>query len=480
MTLSYCWGNFDVPKLLLSNLTRFKDNIPYKHLPPTFRSAICITEWFKIDYLWIDALCILQDCAEDWTRESSRMRDIYKYTYATIAAAGAVDATVGCFFDRDPDLVRPIQVRAAFGAPLETDMIGTDDEVLDKLMGDTPLNRRAWCLQERCLSPRVLYFGEDQMHWECEELIASETFPNGMPQNYRQIASKTLVACIPHNDQFRILKTEGPDPLHCWHRLIEAYSRRELADPSDKCIAFAGIAEEFHALGYFQSEYIAGFWRKHLEYQLLWHVPWGQYKKRLAIYVAPSWSWLSVNDMVSMPNFGVRETELLLQILEVKADLASAYIFGPIKSGHIRARGKLIPTVWRRQTDGESLYSQFQLQSACGHQTRSCEHDWLLLDDKIIDEKNDTTLDNTDSNSPSQHDQNVVCTPILTDIRIYGLALVRVNDGEHVYRRVGMFRLQCAPDDEQDGEEATFQGTLAGRCVDERWEYQLDQLFTIV
>jgi hypothetical protein len=37
-------------------------------------------------FLWIDALCILQDSAADWERESAKMGGIYATGFATIAA----------------------------------------------------------------------------------------------------------------------------------------------------------------------------------------------------------------------------------------------------------------------------------------------------------------------------------------------------------------------------------------------------------
>jgi Heterokaryon incompatibility protein (HET) len=39
---------------------------------------------------------------------------------------------------------------------------------------DEPLNSRAWTLQERILSPRILHYGTDQMYWECRECLLAE------------------------------------------------------------------------------------------------------------------------------------------------------------------------------------------------------------------------------------------------------------------------------------------------------------------
>jgi hypothetical protein len=48
-----------------------------------------------------------------------------------------------------------------------------------------PLDRRAWTLQERMLSTRILSYGTDEIHWECCEAEASERMPEGL-QDRRQ------------------------------------------------------------------------------------------------------------------------------------------------------------------------------------------------------------------------------------------------------------------------------------------------------
>jgi len=50
------------------------------------------------------------------------------------------------------------------------------DEVSDAL-----LNRRAWVVEERLLSPRILHFGSNQLLWECYESAACESFLGRIP-----------------------------------------------------------------------------------------------------------------------------------------------------------------------------------------------------------------------------------------------------------------------------------------------------------
>jgi hypothetical protein len=41
-----------------------------------FKKPIKVTEKLSIQYVWIDSLCIIQDSAEDWRLEYSRMGDV--------------------------------------------------------------------------------------------------------------------------------------------------------------------------------------------------------------------------------------------------------------------------------------------------------------------------------------------------------------------------------------------------------------------
>ena len=58
-------------------------------LPQTFRDAIQVAGKLGISYLWIDALCIIQDDQDDWSRESVTMAKIYTYSVVNISAAAS-------------------------------------------------------------------------------------------------------------------------------------------------------------------------------------------------------------------------------------------------------------------------------------------------------------------------------------------------------------------------------------------------------
>ena len=64
----------------------------------------------EIRYLWIDALCIIQDDNDDWTYEAARMVDVYSNAYFCIAADASRDGTEGLFRQRNPNRLRSFTI----------------------------------------------------------------------------------------------------------------------------------------------------------------------------------------------------------------------------------------------------------------------------------------------------------------------------------------------------------------------------------
>ncbi|SPJ71786.1 uncharacterized protein FTOL_01514 [Fusarium torulosum] len=92
-TLSYCWGDSVILKTTQSSLKSMEQGIEIATLPAAYVDAIRICREIGIPYLWIDALCIIQDDPEDWQRESAIMGSVYSNAYLTIAAESTASAT---------------------------------------------------------------------------------------------------------------------------------------------------------------------------------------------------------------------------------------------------------------------------------------------------------------------------------------------------------------------------------------------------
>jgi hypothetical protein len=97
--LSHCWGGKKNIHLTTktADLEIRGESIPISTLPKTFADAVLLTRKLGIKYIWIDSLCIIQDDAEDWVRESARMAEVYQNAALTISADGAADGSQGLF-----------------------------------------------------------------------------------------------------------------------------------------------------------------------------------------------------------------------------------------------------------------------------------------------------------------------------------------------------------------------------------------------
>jgi hypothetical protein len=169
-TLSHCWGAKTPIKLVKMTQKTFQDEgIRFDQLPRTFQHAIIITKCIGIDFIWIDSLCIIQDCAVDWKKEARSMCEVYTHTVCNIAAADSHDSTEGCLFSQDSRIMRIEKIGDSTYLANETD-----------LYPNHPLYDRAWVFQESFLAPRAIDCGRAQLFWKCAELRASEVFPLGV------------------------------------------------------------------------------------------------------------------------------------------------------------------------------------------------------------------------------------------------------------------------------------------------------------
>src|SRR3954468_1249324 len=84
--LSYVWGSAQVIKpIKLENATRAALENPFSltkiALPQTITDALDLCHLIDIEYLWVDALCIIQDNLEDQKYQIGKMADIYSVAF---------------------------------------------------------------------------------------------------------------------------------------------------------------------------------------------------------------------------------------------------------------------------------------------------------------------------------------------------------------------------------------------------------------
>lgn len=187
VALSHCWGSwqdrsrYKHARLLEANYRDFLDVIRLQDVPPTLKDAIIAVRSLGLRYLWVDALCIIQDSKSDWAEQSGQMYDIYESSYLTIVATKAQSS-------QDGFLYRPHQSVVTIPYNYENDPtvegqfylsgIGEPRSSWDSVDA-VSWNTRGWTFQERLLSKRLLHFSANGLYWECRTMDCSELNHSG-------------------------------------------------------------------------------------------------------------------------------------------------------------------------------------------------------------------------------------------------------------------------------------------------------------
>jgi hypothetical protein len=94
-TMSYCWGSSLPVRTVKSNIEEHRGGISLDALPLTLRDGIRVARALGFKYIWIDALCTVQDDAADWAEQAALMADIYHGCNLAISAMNSADCSDG-------------------------------------------------------------------------------------------------------------------------------------------------------------------------------------------------------------------------------------------------------------------------------------------------------------------------------------------------------------------------------------------------
>lgn len=163
ISLSYCWGGAQEGILTSANFQQYTKSIDTSRLSQTVRDAISTVKDLGFRYLWIDALCIIQDSDMDKAREIGTMTSVYQNCLFTLTIASGISASHSFLEDRRPAQVA-ITVRAGLSNGVTADIVISFTPTRCD-MDCEPLQQRAWTYQEWMLSRRRLIFGTDTVKW---------------------------------------------------------------------------------------------------------------------------------------------------------------------------------------------------------------------------------------------------------------------------------------------------------------------------
>jgi hypothetical protein len=278
VALSHCWGKHPIQCWTTRRtLESRRERIPFALLTKTFQDAVVFTRRLGVRYLWIDAMCIIQEDVEDWRPEAGRMSSVYGNALVTLAAVHAADGSGGLFSELSTDYqafaLDPIMIGGKnwyFSArkklpPFHT---WTLEQLGDHGEESAPLFDRAWTYQERIMSPRVLFFSENELLWECCEDNGCECVADAGASTASH-ASKQGLEYYPKINH--IMRLEHGEAAARWREVVREYSKLQLTVETDKLPGISAIARQVQRFRP-SAQYIAGLWSETLVMDLLWEI----------------------------------------------------------------------------------------------------------------------------------------------------------------------------------------------------------------
>lgn len=192
--LSHCWGNPSAEDkdrfcTTAKNYIQRLQGFSLQDLPRTFRDAVYATQSLGFRFLWIDAICIIQTTDpdlhnSDWEKEARLMEEVFRSASFTLSATSATHWEEGFL---PPRTILPISQTDKLSKRWRDGLIRVRSLLPERLgvgpwrplrhndfqenVDASPLNKRAWVMQERVLSRRVIHFAREYTYWECGEVV---------------------------------------------------------------------------------------------------------------------------------------------------------------------------------------------------------------------------------------------------------------------------------------------------------------------
>ncbi|KAK4169844.1 heterokaryon incompatibility protein-domain-containing protein [Cladorrhinum sp. PSN259] len=239
LCLSYCWGGRQKVEATQETVQSLSELIPIDNLGLTIQDAIETTRRLGFRYLWVDAICIVQDDNTEIAAEICKMASIYKNAYAVIFAATASNSNEG--FLRTPR--GPHFEGYDFQITLPGGAIGNLTFATRECRSyQHPLDTRAWAFQEKILSRRKLVFSVLELLVGCQDGYERPLVPSLLAYDNHNLAAHYFSSIMRREARTR---QEGITPgVWEWGELIRRYTSRSLTNSNDRLNAFQGIIQE--------------------------------------------------------------------------------------------------------------------------------------------------------------------------------------------------------------------------------------------
>lgn len=297
------------------------------------------------------------------------MAKTYSGAYVVLAAAYSSDSAQGFLHPRDAPLTilcvssdsDALQLRAMRNDTHPCNLFQQDK-------GHWPLFTRGWCMQERLVAQRIIYFLPHEMLFECQEDVVCEcdmskswsSHDTKGAESFRRLKALRSVEDLSHAD-FCLL----------WASIVEEYSALTLVYEGDILPALSGITRSLEHLNL--GKYIAGMWEHGLVHQLGWYassdrtsIPRAEPQQNTVSHL-PTFSWIASPSKVDFDHFFPTKYTPLCAVVSIQSTLVSPDPYGQISQASICLRGCSIPgseLILRFRTASQALVYFFYLDTS--------------------------------------------------------------------------------------------------------------------
>lgn len=227
--LSYVWGPSHLTQLKLHQMdveAMSKRNALRKRwneVPTTVRDAMRVCIECGIRYLWVDALCLIQD-TPDLPQHLDKMTEIYDTAVMTIVAACADSSWTGL---SGVSKARPTsQHRVSIGSMALVEALPPPGAELE----NARWTQRGWTFQEHIFSRRCLIFLDSRVVFQCNRGWIDESITFDYSGQRLRHTKASIRMTLPANaDKFDFLS------------FVECFCKLELTYDSDTLNACRGV-----------------------------------------------------------------------------------------------------------------------------------------------------------------------------------------------------------------------------------------------
>ncbi|PTB44303.1 hypothetical protein M441DRAFT_109350, partial [Trichoderma asperellum CBS 433.97] len=208
-------------------------------MPKAYQDTVCVARALGVKYIWIDALCIIQDDRGDWEKESRMMAEIFQNSLTTVILLRTASCNEG-FLERNPSIKINYQNRQ--------------------------WNTRGWTFQEDMFSMRKLYFGQLMMYWDSLKPVdIMRTEDTIINDRLNRVDENAETSIIHSSEPWR-----GDYDYDGWYYPMLNYCKKTLTYETDRLAAVSSYAKL--VAGKSGDTYVAGLWKKNLHRGLLWKI----------------------------------------------------------------------------------------------------------------------------------------------------------------------------------------------------------------